>query len=354
MADRYQTTRNRMFKQRKEFNDSLPDLIWALWDVSGQPSPTQFLTRGDYTKGGTAVAPGVIEVLDCHLESSFDEVAKQTPQPSENTTGGRLTLARWLTQPDHPLTARVMVNRIWQYHFGTGIVSTPDDFGQRGARPTHPELLDWLAVEFVENDWSIKHIHRLILNSATFRQAGGSVSDRSLLSGFPRRRLESEIIRDRMLAVSGLIDLTRGGESVPSIEHSPGTYIIDPEHPGRYRRSVYISTQRSSQPAILKTFDGPVMETNWPKRTSTTVAPQALRLDESSVRAPAAAALANRIENCSDDQKADPLDDVFQLVYGRAPHRDERQLLESALASGTKWDIIAHALLSSNEFLYVD
>ena len=185
-------------------------------------------------------------------------------------------------------------------------------------------------------------------------QAGGSVGDRSLLSGFPRRRLESEIIRDRMLAVSGLIDLTRGGESVPSIEHSPGTYIIDPEHPGRYRRSVYISTQRSSQPAILKTFDGPVMETNWPKRTSTTVAPQALTLMNHPFVREAAAALAKRIENCSDDDKADQLDFAFQLVYGRSPGLDERQLLESALAGGAEWDIIAHALLSSNEFLYVD
>ena len=179
MADRYKDMRNRMFKQRSEFNDSLPELIWGLWDVTSEPSPTKFLTRGDYTKGAHAVQPGVIEVLDGHLQHTFEEVAKQVPKSSPQSTGRRLTLAHWLTQPDHPLTARVMVNRIWQYHFGTGIVSTPDDFGQRGARPTHPELLDWLAVEFVENGWSIKHIHRLILNSATYKQAGGSIGDAS-------------------------------------------------------------------------------------------------------------------------------------------------------------------------------
>jgi hypothetical protein len=128
-------------------------LIWGLWDVSTEPSPTRFLTRGDYTKGAHAVEPGVIEVLDGHLEKSFHEVAKRSPKPSPQSTGRRLAFAHWLTQPDHPLTARVMVNRIWQYHFWTGIVSTPADFGQRGARPTHPELLDWLAVEFVENGW---------------------------------------------------------------------------------------------------------------------------------------------------------------------------------------------------------
>jgi len=258
-----------------------------------------------------------------------------------------------LAEGNEDYFARSIVNRVWHRFFGRGLVMPLDQMHGANA-PSHPELLDWLAVEFVQNDWSIKHIHRLILKSATFRQASGSVGDRWLLSGFPRRRLESEIIRDRMLAVSGLLDLTRGGESVPSIEHSPGTYIIDPEHPGRYRRSVYITSQRSRQPAILKTFDGPVMETNWPQRTSTTVAPQALTLMNHPFVREAAAALAERIENCSGDEKADRLDYAFRLVYGRAPCLDERQLLESALASGTKWDVIAHALLSSNEFLYVD
>ncbi len=246
-----------------------------------------------------------------------------------------------------------MVNRIWQYHFGTGIVSTPDDFGQRGARPSHPELLDWLAVEFVENGWSIKHIHRLILNSATFKQAGGSTAGGSLLSGFPRRRLESEVIRDRMLAVSGLLDVTQGGESVPTVEHGPGTYIIDPEHPGRYRRSVYISTQRSSQPAILKTFDGPVMETNWPRRTSSTVAPQALTLMNHPFVREAAAALADRIEKSSEDDRVRTYY-AFRSGYGREPTPDEVQLVMQAVVDGSSWEIVAHALLSSNEFLYVD
>ena len=212
-----------------------------------EPSPTKLLTRGDYTKGAHAVDPGVLEVLDGNLKEGFRDIIQVGKKAPPQTTGRRLALARWLTRPDHPLTARVMVNRIWQYHFGTGIVATSDDFGRRGARPTHPELLDWLAVEFVENGWSMKHLHRLILNSATFKQAGGTQGDATLLSGFPRRRLEAEIIRDRMLAVSGLLDSTRGGESVPTINHSPGTYMIDPKHPGRYRRSVYISTQRSAQ-----------------------------------------------------------------------------------------------------------
>ena len=354
MAGRYKTARDRMKNQREEFNASLPDLIWGLWDVSTEPSPTPFLTRGDYTKAAHAVEPGVIEVLDGHREVKFEQMTKQSPKPPPHSTGRRLALAHWLTQPNHPLTARVMVNRIWQYHFGTGIVSTPDDYGQRGARPTHPELLDWLAVEFVENGWSIKHMHRLILNSATYKQAGGSIGNKTLLSGFPRRRLESEIIRDQMLAVSGLLDRTQGGESVPSVDHSPGTYIIDPEHPGRYRRSVYISTRRSRQPAILKVFDGPVMETNWPHRTASTVAPQALTLMNHPFVREAASALAERIENCPDGLAADRTSYAFRLVYGREPRADERELVEDAVGNDSGWEIVAHAVLSSNEFLYVD
>jgi hypothetical protein len=354
MNKRYNECRTRMRKQREEFNASLPDLIWGLWDVSTEPSPTQFLTRGDYTKPARPVEPDVIEVLEGHLEVNFDQIAKRSPEPPPYSTGRRLALANWLIQPNHPLTARVMVNRIWQYHFGTGIVSTPDDYGQRGARPTHPELLDWLAVEFVENGWSIKHIHRLILNSATFKQVGGSSGHKSLLSGFPRRRLESEIIRDSMLAVSGLLDQTKGGESVPTVDHSPGTYIIDPGHPGRYRRSVYISSRRSRQPAILKVFDGPVMETNWPHRASSTVAPQALTLMNHPFVREAASGLADRIEHCPDDEAADRVGYAFRLVYGREPSAEERELVEDAVHDSSGWEIVAHALLSSNEFLYVD
>jgi mono/diheme cytochrome c family protein len=364
MNDRYKAARVRMKEQRVEFNESLPDLIWGLWDVSSKPSPTPLLTRGDYTKPAQAVAPGVIEVLErSGRRQSLEGNQSAVPQSSNlshkrslsrSTTGRRLAFSRWLTQPDHPLTARVMVNRIWQYHFGIGIVATPDDFGQRGARPTHPELLDWLAVEFVESGWSIKHMHRLILKSATYKQAGGSVGDRARLSGFPRRRLEAEIIRDRMLAVSGLLDQSSGGESVPSVEHGPGTWIIDPQHAGRYRRSIYITTRRSRQPSILKTFDGPIMETNWPQRTASAVAPQSLILMNHPFVLEVAAALAGRIENCPLEHAADRLAYAWQTVYGREPQPDERELIRRAFGDAPDWEVIAHALLSSSEFLYVD
>ncbi len=354
MNDRYKEAQTRMSQQRKEFNASQPELIWGLWDVSTQPSPAWFLSRGDYHEPTHEVDPGVMMVLDGHLDQPFAKVLEASVNPTPHSTGRRLALARWLTQPDHPLTARVMVNRIWQYHFGNGIVYSTDDFGKRGSPPTHPELLDWLAVEFVENGWSIKHMHRLILNSTTFRQAAGTVGAASLLSGFPRRRLDAELIRDRMLAVSGLLDETTGGESVPTVEFSAGTHLVDPEHPGRYRRSVYLTTQRSTQPTILKVFDGPVMETNWPHRHSSTVAPQALTLMNHPFVREAAEALANRIVNCPGEAAEDRTCYAFQLVYGRDPRPEERQLLKSAGGENSDWTLIAHALLSSNEFLYVD
>lgn len=354
MNDRFDEARRRMKKQRDEFNESLPELIWGLWDVSNEPSPAMFLSRGDYHKPTHEVTPGVMTILDGHLENSFAEVLQESENPTPHSTGRRLALARWLTQPDHPLTARVMVNRIWQYHFGNGIVYTSDDFGKRGSPPTHPELLDWLAVEFVESGWSIKHLHRLILNSATFRQAGGTGGDASLLSGFPRRRLEAELIRDRMLAVSGLLDKSTGGESVPTVEFGAGTHLVDPEHPGRYRRSVYLTTRRSTQPAILSVFDGPVMETNFPHRHSSTVAPQALTLMNHLFVREAAAALADRIRHAPSEEASDRIGYAFQLAYGRDPRPEEREILKSAGGENPDWPLIAHALLSANEFLYVD
>ena len=141
------------------------DVIWATFDTTRTPTPAHLLKRGNYETPGHVVQPGVIAAVD-----RPDRTARFDQAPGDWTSGRRLALARWLTHPGHPLVARVMVNRIWQYHFGTGLVSTPDDFGARGSRPISQELLDWLAAEFVESGWSVKRLHRLILNSATYRQ----------------------------------------------------------------------------------------------------------------------------------------------------------------------------------------
>ena len=194
--------------------------MWALWDMSKEASPTYLLLRGNYLTPGPEVQPGILTVLD------DPNNPLRFPDPMEhpewNHTGRRLTLAKWLSQPDHPLTSRVFVNRMWQWHFGEGIVASPDDFGTRGARPTHPELLDWLAVDFVEGGWDIKRMHRQIMLSAVYRQSSSEEPEKlaadpgnKLLWRKSPLRLEAEVLRDSMLAASGMLNKTMFGEFDP-------------------------------------------------------------------------------------------------------------------------------------------
>ncbi|MDQ3622633.1 MAG: DUF1549 and DUF1553 domain-containing protein, partial [Verrucomicrobiota bacterium] len=363
-------------RQQKELaakGTQVGEVIWALWDVSTNPTPARLLTRGEFKKPAHEVQPGILRALD----RAGEPWQPPAPDPSRQTTGRRLAFADWVVHPDHPLTARVMVNRVWQYHFGTGLVATPDDFGTRGAKPSHPELLDWLALEFIESGWSIKHLHRLILNSTTYRQSGKVVNDQwsvvtkdALTSGaptsdalasdaFPRRRLEAEAIRDAMLHVSGLLDRTMFGESIPTEAGGDGSFDLPATHPGRRRRSVYLSTRRTQLPTFLTLFDAPSMDTNWPRRNDSAIAPQALALMNHGFVLECADAFAGRILE-SRKKTAERIDFAFRLAYGRPPQPDEQELFGTLLAktgAGDErdaWRTIAHALLASSEFLYVD
>ena len=188
-------------------------------DVSREAPPTHVLGTGLYTHPGEEVQPGFLSILD-------SGAAAVEPPQGLDSTGRRTALARWLADPSNPLTARVMANRIWHYHFGRGIVATPSDFGLMGAQPTHPQLLDWLAAEFVAGGWSVKHLHRLIMASSTYRQSAQAAEVRGTAPGrradpfnrllwrFPSQRLVGESVRDSALAVAGLLDRTVGGPSV--------------------------------------------------------------------------------------------------------------------------------------------
>ncbi len=375
MTKEYAANKKREDELKEEQNKTLPDIIWGLWDVTVNPSPTRFLHRGEFEQPRHEVAPGVLEVLD-DPEDGFRVPVRG---PHANTTGRRLAFAKWLTRPGHPLTARVMVNRIWQYHFGAGIVSSPDDFGARGSRPTHPELLDWLAVEFVESGWSIKHLHRLILLSSTYRQSSrpslpnrnSEISDHKsidpsnkLLWHYPGRRLEAEAIRDGMLAVSGLLDTDMFGKSVEMKKQLDGRYVPARNDPGRHRRSVYLWTKRTELPSFLTTFDAPIMDTNWPVRTASAVSQQALALMNDPFVLECSDHLAKRLLAYPEDSFRSRLDHAFELTYAREPEPDEVGLFEAFLrghapdsSQGSEeraWKLIAQALLSSNEFLYVE
>ncbi len=291
---------------------------------------------------------------------------------------GRRELAEWLTRSDHPLTARVMVNRIWQHHFGKGLVTTPSDFGLRGNAPTHPELLDWLTAQFVKDGWSIKNLHRLIVRSKTYQLSSGN--DDANAAGdpsnrwywrFDRQRLEAEAIRDAMLAVAGGLDCrVPADHPFPPIadwnwtQHSPFKAV----YPSSYR-SVYLMTQRLQRHPYLALFDGPDPNLSTDVRTSATVPLQALYLMNNPFVAEQSAAFARRLMDAQSDPAA-RLGLAYTIAYGREPRAAERDEgmkyleayraesasagAESSEAQREAWTSYARVLLTASEFVYID
>lgn len=346
-----------------------PLAIRALWD-RGEPSPTYVLRRGEHDKPGRLVGPGVPSVLT-DGRTPFDV---RPPFPNGTPKSGRrLALARWLTRPDHPLTARVIVNRVWYHHFGTGIVKSLENFGVQGDRPSHPELLDWLAVEFTERGWSIKELHRLIMNSRTYRQTS-RVSDRRhrldpqnrLVSRMQLRRMDAEALRDSLLFVSGKLDETPGGPPDPVAVNADGLVSVIPTPDDRWRRSIYLQYRRTAVPTMMETFDYPEMGPNCLARNVSTVAPQSLMLMNSQHVRDLAAAFAARVAALLGRNGGDTparVETVYQLALNRLPTDRERQLgiaalnelqttqqLEPLLALET----YCHTIFNSAAFLYID
>jgi hypothetical protein len=307
-------------------------------------------------------------------------------------------LAQWLTRSDNPLVARVMVNRLWQYHFGRGLVTTPNDFGVRGQPPTHPELLDHLATRFRQSGWSVKAMHRLIMLSATYQQGSGggepvigkSVNSRSVAgdsrsdplitdyssdplitdySSFPRRRLSAEEIRDAILAVSGELDRTPGrGHPFPSpvtsgyTQHGPFSAVYD-----HNQRSVYLMTQRLKRHPFLALFDGPDPNASTADRRLTTVPTQALYFLNSPFVHEKADKLAGRLRSARPDD-AQRVELAWRLATGRAPTESERaeaaefltvyhtELIAAGQPNAEPAALAAYVrcLFASNEFVHVD
>lgn len=344
--------------------------IRALYDLPGEPK-TPILKRGDYRTPGTAVAPGVPAGLGTPRPFTWTP-----PAPSAKSSGRRLAFATWLTQPDHPLTARVLVNRLWLHHFGEGLVATPDNFGTTGAPPSHPELLDWLASEFVARGWSIKAMHRLILNSTAYRQASRieagaharalevDPEDR-LLWRQRLRRLEAEPLRDAILSATGGLNPAMFGQPVPVQRQADGE-VVTPAGLSGNRRSLYFLIRRSEPLTFLQALDQPVMETNCTRRPTSTVASQALNLMNSDFLTREANALAARALR---DAPQDPAARAFRLALTRRAGDAEAAQLRTFLetqagkharaGAGDKarqWALadLCQMLLSSNEFAYID
>ena len=326
-----------------------------------QPPPSYFLIRGDIESHGSQMKPGFPEVI------TFGNPPTEIPPADGHTSGRRRALAEWLGSPENPLTARVMVNRIWFHHFGRGIVGTIDNFGKMGEKPTHPELLDWLATEFIARGWSIKQMHRLMMTSEAYQMSSqfddpGDESrdpENQLLWRFRIQRLDAEIVRDAIMAVSGTLDQTVGGP--PVFPHIPdeilksmagGLWKAQPDGPASWRRSIYVYRKRGLTFPMFEVFDMPDPNTSCSRRNVSTVPTQALTLlnDEFVLRQ--AKLFADRVKEGAPTDSAAQVELAYHLALARAPRPEEATLAADFLKKRPLTDF-THVLLNLNEFLYV-
>jgi hypothetical protein len=369
-------------KQLAEFDSLRPPALpqgQFMVDISSTAPPTYILRGGNWQAKGDEVQPGFLSVLD-------PSDAKITAPPGLNSTGRRTVLAAWLTDPRNPLPARVMVNRVWQNHFGAGIVATPGDFGRMGSRPTHPELLDYLAASFVENGWSMKKLHRLILLSNTYQQssdnqekAAGTDPDNKLLWRYNRRRIEAEAVRDSMLAVSGVLNPQMGGPGVfppvpagtlsdLSATAAAGGWKTEKDPAQSDRRSIYIFVRRNLPYPMLQEFDTASTFDAIHQRKNTVTPSQSLDLLNNDLVLDLAKSFAARVLN--EDSGLSPeaqVDAAFRLAYGRPASQEEQKtakafldrqtpILAARVAEPEKAAFVdlCQMLFASNEFLYIN
>jgi hypothetical protein len=334
----------------------------AVFETSRNAPKTYLLRRGELATPGAEIPPRYVDAMVAPGAAVAQAVAPKNGKGS----GRRSALAQWLTSSDHPSTSRVLVNRLWQQHFGRGIVATPSDFGRNGRQPSHPELLDWLARRFVSDGWSLKKMHRLMMTSASYRrssEASGTDPANLVLGRMSRRRLDAEALRDSLLAVSGRLNPTGGG---------PGVYVPIPkdinvmlpnndkelswetstEEEGR-RRTVYVFQRRSLTLPFVDVFDGAPMNQTCPLRPETTVAPQALTLFNGEFSRGEAKAFAARVEREAGPDIDAQIARAFRLALIRAPRDDERAAARAFLATQPLADF-CHVLFNTNEFLYLD
>ncbi len=334
-------------------------------DESGPvAAPTYLLRRGELTLRGAEVAAAYPAVLRPPAAPTEATVA-----PLAGSTGRRTALANWLARRDHPMTARVMVNRVWQHHFGRGIVATANDFGTMGAEPTHPELLDWLAIELAESGWRLKAMHRLMVTSATYRQTSAVSAEtlaidpeNELLSRFRRTRLDGEELRDALLAVSGTLSAAVGGKPVlpelpdelNQMKSIKALWTMSDRAEERSRRSLYVMVRRNLRYPFFEAFDRPDTNASCSRRSVTTIAPQALTLLNSQLAHNAAAAMAARIARETGNDRDAQVHRAFRLAYGRDPDESELDFSRQFLARDPALAHLCLAIINANEFVYID
>jgi hypothetical protein len=367
-ADELKKDQERVSAKRAE--KPIEDFVAVLDEPPGVRTETHLFNRGDYRQPRQAVQAGDLTIAapdGARLEITDARVAV-------SSSGRRLAYARHLVSGQHPLFGRALVNRIWLHHFGRGLVETPGDLGVLGSRPTHPELLDWLAVELATSGWSLKRLHRLIMCSTTYRQSShrdrsrdAIDSDNALLSRYPMRRLDAESVRDSILLVSGRLDRTMFGAAVKVIEDFVGLVNPDKDSP---RRSLYLQVRRTRPVSLLAAFDAPTMAPNCDRRVPSTTALQSLMLMNSDFVLSQAAAIARQIQAAGPAPTLDKqIEAAWPMVYQRQITPEEldwardfaarqRAELDRSGCGGdrqlTVLTNLAQQLLNSNEFLYVD
>lgn len=359
-------------KELAEVNARIIQLptIRMLNDIDATPPPTYVLRRGDPLSPGETVNPATPEILS-RAPKPF---VLPAVEKGAKTTGRRRAFAEWLTQPEHPLTARVMVNRVWAGHFGTGIVASLDNFGKSGTAPTHPELLDWLATEFVREGWSLKKLHKLIVMSSTYRQSAASRADglsadadNKLLWRMSPRRLEAESVRDAILTAAGRLDEKMFGEPVGVVTKPTGEVAPEKELEAPGRRTVYQLVRRSKPQSLLNAFDAPVMEINCARRVTTTSATQALALMNGEFVTTQAEHFARRLlQRPAEDNSR--IREAFRIALARDPSPGELDRLLTFVRAQEAfyrdmpddarrlriYSDLCQALLAANEFIYLD
>ncbi len=383
--ERYEQLQAKLAKYERLHPGELP-LGTGVKDLGREASPTHVLGVSSYDAPGEEVRPGFLSILD-------PKPAVIPDLPYVKSTGRRTALAHWVADRDNPLTARVIVNRLWHYHFGRGIVATPSDFGRMGGDPTHPELLDWLAAEFVDNGWSVKQMHRLMMNSAAYQQSSAFREDANradsmnrLFWRFPPQRLEAEVIRDSALYVSGMLDPAMGGPSVfpplpPGMPKPWGGWDVTEDPTAHRRRSIYVFVRRNARYPMLEAFDMPDTHESCARRTITTTAPQALALLNSEQTVNWARGFAGRVLQESGANFSSGVVQAYEVAFSREPdgwEKDqaltflERQaaVIAKRQTAGEKLALpttvpdglaepraaafvdFCHTLLNANEFVY--
>jgi Protein of unknown function (DUF1553)/Protein of unknown function (DUF1549) len=353
--------KERLHGQLKAVQGKLPPPLPTLCTVREdelERTAIHVLRRGMPEKKGKRVEPGFPSALRAHLS----DIGKSP----------RVALAQWLAHPDHPLTARVMVNRVWHYHFGRGLVATPNDLGVNGSGASHPELLDYLANEFIRQGMHLKPLHRMIVLSNTYKQAAAAQHadpasartrdpDNRLYWHYPRRRLSAEELRDAMLTAAGRLNLKAGGPSVVTplaqdlvdLLYDPSQWKVTPDVREHERRSIFLIAKRNLRPPFGQAFDQPDLQTSCPRRESSTHALQALELMNGELTNHLAEVFAKRLEKEENADSARMVEQAFLLTTGRPPTATERERCVAFLRSQPPREF-ALAMFNLNAFLYVD